>query len=410
MYTTENKAYNGWLKEDFYDLVAKIITFLISPFLSFIYSLKRMNSKSSFLVFFLFALFYGMCFSIIADNLDVWESNDAAKYRYRFENTKIYTINDYIDYCKEYFLFVGADVHDIYFATVTYFVHLFSDNYHVFFMTVACVFSFFQLKSLRYIIKSSEFDNGIQCFLLCVLFSLNTIAGICAFRFWTAAWICVYCIFRLYYDGKRKYLIILLLLPLVHRSFFFFDIILLLSLTCKYEKMWKTLYFFSFLFSGISVYIMRDATQYLPSIFSHMIEGYTEETIYETYSVTKQFLTSLSTIYVNLLFLILFWKKNEISSNILGLARFTLVYLTIINFVFPIPSLGERFIVLSYSLVAFLWLNIMGTKNKYNLLIYLMPLFMGRRLYLDFYMLTKYQSVSFFYTNPIELIYSCIIQ
>ena len=83
---------NTWLKEDSMDIVIKIMTFMISPFISFLYSLKRINTRSSFVVFFLFALIYGLCFTVIADNLDVWEHNDAAKWRFRFENTNIYTI------------------------------------------------------------------------------------------------------------------------------------------------------------------------------------------------------------------------------------------------------------------------------------------------------------------------------
>ena len=77
----------SWQKEDVLDVSMKVVAFLISPFLSFIYSLRRINTRSSFLVFFLFALMYGLCFTVVADNLSIYETADAARWRFRFENT-----------------------------------------------------------------------------------------------------------------------------------------------------------------------------------------------------------------------------------------------------------------------------------------------------------------------------------
>ena len=248
MITIIENRNNTWFKEDALNVVIKVFFFLLSPFLSFIYSLKRINTKSSFVVFFLFALIYGLCFTVISDNSDVLETNDAAKWRFRFENTNLYTFSDYIEYCKEYFQFAGLDIRDLYFATVTYFVHLVSDNYHVFFLVVAVVYSYFQLRSFRYLVKSPAFDNSIECLMICMLFSIPTIGCISVFRFWTAAWMCVYGVFQIYYSGRKKYILLLLLLPLIHRAFFFLYFILLLNLTYRYNKWWKYIYFFSIIF------------------------------------------------------------------------------------------------------------------------------------------------------------------
>ena len=52
----------GFLTENKVDVASKLILFILSPFLGFIYSLKRVNTKSSFIIFFLFSLCFGMCF------------------------------------------------------------------------------------------------------------------------------------------------------------------------------------------------------------------------------------------------------------------------------------------------------------------------------------------------------------
>jgi hypothetical protein len=53
-----------WQKENNHDKTIKIILFVFFPFLSFFYSLKRLNTKSSFVVFYLFAILFGMAFTV----------------------------------------------------------------------------------------------------------------------------------------------------------------------------------------------------------------------------------------------------------------------------------------------------------------------------------------------------------
>ncbi len=398
---------NTWNREDNIDLFIKLVTFLLSPFLSFLCSLRRINTKSSFVVFFLFALIYGLCFTVVADNESLIETADAARWRFRFEYLELRTWEDYYTYCYQYFKFAGVEIRDLFFGTVTFIVHQFTDNYHVFFFVVSLVFSFFQLKSFRFLCSSPSFDNSLICLLISLLFCYNSIANIGGVRYFTAAWMCVYGVLQIYYNSKKLYIVLLLALPLIHRGFFFIYPIILLVTYIKSEKIWKIVYFFSFALSGISIYILQDATSYLPPFLAYMIEAYTEETIVESYSFTKLFLSSLSQIYINLLFIVMMYKRTGmIPLNQERLYKFTLVFLTIVNFVMPIPSLGGRFMIICYSFIALLWLNIMGTKSKYNVLIYLMPLFMVRAVYMLLHTFTKFQDPSFFYTNPFDLIYT----
>lgn len=394
----------AWQKEDNTGIAIKIVLFFVSPFLSFLYSLRRMNTRSSYTVFFLFALFYGLCFTVAADTESVLDMSDAAKWRQRFENTNIYTIRDFLLYCAGYFTFAGEGISDLYFATVTFFVHQFSDNYHVFFFVLALVFIFFQLKSLRFLTSNPQFNNGFACLLLCALFTVNNISNIGGMRFWTAAWIGVYSLLELYINKRRGFLVVLFLLPLIHRGFFFLYPVLLLSLSYKWKGLWTIAYYLSFALSAVSVYIIRDATSYLPSFLTNMIEAYSENTVSEQYSFTKMFLTTLAQFYINVLFIVIMRKRpRQLPQDMDRLYSFTLVFLTIVNFVMPIPSLGVRFIVVCYSLIALLWISFLG-HARYSILIYLMPLFMVRVFYVEIAQILRFQDLSFFFTNPITLL------
>lgn len=395
---------SGWLKEDKVDIATKVALFLISPFISFLYSLRRINTKSSFVFFFLFALLYGLCFTVVADTTSIFETSDAARWRYRFENIPIRSFDDYIVFCSEYFRYEGTDVRDIYFGSVSFFVHSFTDNYHVFFFMIALVFSFFQLKSFRFMTSSSSFDNTIVCLFLCALFTRNCIANISGVRYWSAAWICIYGLFQYFYSEKRQYLLLLLCTPLVHRSFFFLYPILLLS-TFNNEKVWKYIFFISCVSSSLSTYIIRDATPYLPAFLTYMVEAYTEKSTVEIFSFTKLFLTNIAMIYIDILFfLIILRAKKIMSKNVYRMYQFTLIFISIVNFVMPVPSLGVRFFVIAEALVAFLWLNVMGTRSKYNWLIYLMPLFLVRQFFIEGFSIIRYQEMDFFLKNPFSLI------
>lgn len=46
-----------WQKENNHDIILKLVLFLISPFFAFVYSLRTMRTRSSYVVYFLFAIF-----------------------------------------------------------------------------------------------------------------------------------------------------------------------------------------------------------------------------------------------------------------------------------------------------------------------------------------------------------------
>lgn len=74
----------AWQKEENTDKALKIILFLVSPFIAALYALRNIKTKSSFVVFFLFAVFFGMSFTVAPSKTDE-NSLDGTSYREKFE-------------------------------------------------------------------------------------------------------------------------------------------------------------------------------------------------------------------------------------------------------------------------------------------------------------------------------------
>ena len=198
-----------WLKENNRDKSLKIILFLLSPFFSFLYALRRMNTKSSYIVFFLFAVFFGMSFTV-SNVRGIDGTTDGISYRNAFESYKNVSTSQYYDGLKRFFTFdEGNKDYD----TVAFYVSRITDNYHVMFMFFAAIFAFFQLKTFRFLTTEDNFNNSLVCVLLAFLFTYNQIFNINGMRFWTAAWIGVYSIFQIFLNDNKKYFLLALCTP-----------------------------------------------------------------------------------------------------------------------------------------------------------------------------------------------------
>ncbi len=401
----------GFWKEDQRDVMAKVVLFLISPFFSFLYSLRRINTRSSYWVIFLFCALFGLCFTVVADNKSILDPSDASRYRYGFENRWITTFPELKDSFIEFWKFEGSDVRDIYHLLLSVLVRTFSDNYHFLFFFVSIVFAFFMLKCLRFFTQQKEFKNNIACFLLLVLFTTNTISNIDGFRFWTAAWIGVYLIFQIFYNGNNKYIPWLLVLPMVHRSFFIFWFLVAIGYFSRDKfNVFKGVYFFSIFLAAAGMFIMSRVAGFLPLMFSQMMEGYANNSLSDIWGTRKIIEQLLPVLYINILFIIMYKRTPQklLDEKTIRLFNFTLVYLTLVNTVLMIPSLGVRYIILSYPLIAVLWLKIIGIKDKSNIIIYMMPIFMIFVWRIRFNQFIRFQDISFFFTNPISLIFNHI--
>jgi hypothetical protein len=405
---------SSWPKEDRTDIGIKIILFLLSPILGFIYSLLSMKRKSSYVIFFSTAIIFGLSFTVPSGKSFV-SSLDGASYRERFEFFQYLSFSDYLEGLTKFFSFEG--VKDYYFDTVAFFISRLTDNYHVMFMVFAIIFAYFSLKSFKFLTSENNFKTSLACFILAYLFMINQIFNINGMRFWTAAWVAVYSILQIFRNGDKKYYLLAFVTPLIHGSYWVFIAVLLIgTFTKRFKKLWVILFFISFFVSAVSVELTQSFTNFLPPVFTEMIESYTNpeyidsrrEAIQES-NYAKIF-HLLVRVYLNIM-VWLFIKNSKLVSNnskTANLFSFLLVWMTFVNFTTPIPSLGGRFATLSYPLITYIWLVNFST-IKYKYVLYIMPLVFSLSIYQQVLYYSSVLEPAFYYSSPFYLIYKYLI-
>ncbi|MDY4789543.1 MAG: EpsG family protein [Bacteroidales bacterium] len=405
-----------WQREKDLDITAKTILFLLSPFLAFLYSLRTIKTKSSYVVFFLFSVFFGLSFTV-SNIRDEVNSGDGVSYRANFETYRYTSYYQYLDGLEGFLTFDDGQK-DYYFDTVAFYVSRITGNYHVMFMVFAIIFAFFSLKTFKFLTSEDNFNTSISCFILAYLFMINQIFNINGMRMWTAAWIGVYSIFQIFKNGNKKYFFLALITPFFHGSFWvYIAVITLAYFLRKREKIWIVLFIFSFFISNISVELIRNVIDSLPPFLANMAKSYTNEDYIEMrasagsgfYWVSVLF-SFLVRVYMNLLVYLFIKNSNLVKSNskTKSLYMFLLVWMTFVNFTMPVPSLGGRFMVLSYPIIAYIWLvNFKGKKYKYVL--YSMPFVFLFSFYTQFLYYIHVLEPYFFFSSPFYLIYKYLI-
>lgn len=391
-----NEKFNisSWNKESKQDVGVKILLFILSPVLGLIYSLRSLNTKSSYRIVFLFCLVFGMSFTVPDVRTEM--SMDGISYRIDFEQYSTISTKDFKEILINYFKFDDGEK-DIYFCTIAYVVSRFTQNYHILFFIFAAVFAFFQLKSLRYLTNSDRYDFSLLCFIITFFFLFNQIYNINGARFWTASWIAVYSCFKIFKEEKYRFIFLLFLTPFFHGSFVFMLGVVLLSLcTKKYINFWTTFFLFSIFFSSISVNLIQKHLDILPSFLSHMAAAYVDEDYLLQRNVGTGFywvrllFDGLLGVYINILIICLITvRKKILRTDDKALYQFTLVFMSVVNFVMAVPSLGVRFREVGFSFLAFLWLNHLA-RRKYDLIMYVLPIVFFMRI---FYLTKDYLSV-----------------
>ena len=190
-----------WNKESSKEGTTKLILFLLSPFLAFVYSLKNIKTRSSFVVFFWTAIFFGMSMVYAPDN-----KFDGHWHAYDFQTYVTMTSSQYWAKVHSFFSFDNIlEVKDLYDVTVKYLVSHVTGNYHVFFMVLAIVFAFFSLKTFKIFTSESKFDKSLMAYILAYIFMSIQIFEINGVRFYTAAWIALLCLFKIFREGDNRY-------------------------------------------------------------------------------------------------------------------------------------------------------------------------------------------------------------
>ena len=355
------------------------ILFWISPVLGIIDAFKNLKSKQARHVIMLFCLCFGFCFSVGTQRTE--GSADGISMRIEFEDNKNLSPTEFRSYLSDYFEF-DSGAQDIYIVTMSYLVGRVTDNYHFFFLALAFVFAFFQLKCLRYFIEEDNFTNSTICIILTCLFLWNNIYNINGARFWTASWVSIYCIFKLFYDKKPLYLLLAFCTPMIHASFIILPLILVVAYFIKNFKNTLIILFciswaFSIVAEDFQIQPFGDIN--LPYAISRKIDYYSDQQYIQGLSQgtgffwVSQLFKILLRNYVDCLILIIALNENNIyNKKAIPITRFMLILAITANLGMFIPTFGGRFFVVNYSLIAYSFLVTFGD-FKYQRLVYALP-------------------------------------
>lgn len=413
-----NSSFNlKWDCEKTNDLALKIILFGISPFFSFIYSFWRLNTKSSFLVFLLTGMFFGMSFTVSPNDII-----DGARHRVYFELDYFITFKDYQEIIYNYLTFDNS-VKDLYRHTVSFFVSRFTNNYHWYFFIIAIIYGYFSLKSLRYLTSIRYYKLSISFIILIFIFLIQAnIFNINGVRFWTAGWVAIYTIFGLFVSKKLKFLFLLLFTPIIHIAFWIIPLLVLCAVLFDKVLRFKSkdiilynFYFLSFVFSIFSTSVLSTISNRLPSVFSNLISSYLDEDYMSEINDFERTMTGMyfriaKLIFVNLMMVFLIYHNKLIvrDSNVKLLFFFTLITFSFVNIFMFIPSLGTRFFGFILPFIAFLW-GYCFKGEKYKLFLLFVPIVFFRDIYLHYLYFSSVLDPFDFISSPFYLIYNHLI-
>ena len=393
--------------------IIKYGLFILNPFFGLLATLGDLKSKSSYRVFFLFCLLVGIGFTVPSGKTSYY-TGDGAKYRQNFERIAFNPNKTFEETYKKYTQFDEGDK-DLYSISVYYLVSGFTTNYHWMFFFFAFVFGYFMLKSFKFLTDNKEFTNSLYCFALAFIFIMsNSIANINGVRFWTAAWIAVYCVFQIIVNKNKKYFILAIITPVIHVSYFVFLAILLIAFFTKSRNnFWFVLFLISFFVSSFAQELLKAVENALPAFISRTIALYTDEDVIAQKEESRAWFVNIFSFaklfLLNLIVYVLYRNKTILfkgKEKVYNLFSFLLVYMTFVNFTSSVLSLGGRFLFLTLPIITYIWLFTLKDIKKYNILLLLFLFVFAFDFYGQFKLLFKATEIEFYIASPIYLIYN----
>lgn len=363
-------------------LRTKLILFVISPFIGFLHSFSKPWSSSSRVIVFLWFVVFGMCFTPTNKDSDGWQ------YAEEFRAESRASDEQYKEQISDYFYnFQTTKTKDIYLVTMIHFVSRFSSNVHLFFMILACVFAFFYVKSMKFVVPLQ--DEGYEKLIIPILFLLfclnNPIFNINGVRFWTAAWVATYLVFQMLVNKKYIYLLLAPITVLIHASFVFFIVALAFYFVLgECHKLWKVLFFISLFFAVLSLGSSYNLSGLipLPLFLENEMNAYSSDSAimdsqlaFQSLPLYAQIANMLPRILINIIIVVLLMNKKDVSGGTerSNIVKYLIILMTFVNFTFVIPSVGVRFFKLVIPLLVYLLIKSPSFTNKYKYLVYSIP-------------------------------------
>lgn len=349
------------------NLTLKLVLFIIAPFFSFLYSLRKLNSKSSLIIFFLFGMLYAWSMDCHIEAYDFTRiSRDFYLQNYTTEEV----------FNEIHLFFIGeSNAKELYKLVLTWFAQLFSNNYHTMYLLASIPFLFFMLKSLRLITGDRQnFDNSFYFFVLVVLFIAPfDLFQLSNYRFPTAAWIAIYSLLQIFQKQQIKYYLLLLITPYIHSGLWPMLIFLLIyKLLPKNLKFFKIIFFISIPFAFVETNLLSLVNfNFLPERLASWGNEYLSADMVAKFGMYRSgsgfyiieilIRKSIVAAYLYGVFISLNHKSEHLIKKNINLLTFIIYLFTIVNFMQIVPTLGERYLRMAEVLFIFFWFKTYST-------------------------------------------------
>ena len=351
-----------------------LLFFFIWPFGAWIYSVLTANKKNSYVIFFLFSLL--LCWHMSPVGLSGMYDDFMGIYQ-RFQETKMST-DELLKQIHGYFTFEDYAPKELYESVVIWFVKLFTNNYHFYFLICAIPVAFFQLKSLSLITSDKRYEEGTWLGLIfIILFILpRDIVTVQNPRFTTGFWLCLSSTLYYFSKGRKKiYLVPILISPLIHSALWVYvGIISIYLIIPKNTRLleWGLICTLPLMFISSDFLLKIDLSQILPPSLYRWSTFHNTKEAYEamegmgragfwwfgvSIDIGRKVMYAVMAIW-------LIKKKNETMQNheSSSLYPFFLFIVIVVNCIHTVPVLGERFYFFIRIFTIFIWFKAFYSK------------------------------------------------
>lgn len=187
----------------------RLILFILSPFLTFLYSCFDLQRRSSQVVFVLFFALFGYCHT--------FEDVRADSYR-KYLAFRSYSQSSSVEDVVE--AFRDGDTKDIFEGVLFSVVRKFTDNPHVMMMLVGAIGGYFYMLVMRRFCRDRRMRYTLPIVILLLFMLLESnIPLMGGIRNFVAFPLFLYSMIRVVMDGDKWWLIGLIITPLIHFSY-----------------------------------------------------------------------------------------------------------------------------------------------------------------------------------------------
>lgn len=355
-----------------------IVFFILSPFLTFLYSCFDLNKRMGQIIFVLFFGLFGYCHTFSDIRAD--------SYR-KYESFSQFSTND-VDY-----ILVSVSTgesKDIFEPILYYVVKSFSDSPHIMMMIVGLFGGFFYMLVVKRFLQDRKtlFTVPIMILLAFMVIESNIplmggIRNFCAFPLF------MYSLIRVLIDDKKKWIIGLLLTPLIHFGYIIVVVATLFAWLIKLPS--GLLHYIAILVCFMSLFL--DTTSY-GTLVDNFVGTIDNESVanrisnYNSEDTDIHFNNSLTTkltkvnnkigaLYIALLLMYLYRNRKRLKQTAYDLKiYYILLFFVIISFsLISFSVVGQRYVYIAMVLLYMYLLN-MYQRNPNTAIvkfIYLLP-------------------------------------